>query len=53
MLNFQPGQSNVPNTELDRNVRETEPFQQLSDWLATTCLVYIPPTLGSTWALKN
>lgn len=47
MLNFKPGQNNVSNMELDRNVRETEPFQ-LSNWPGTTCLVYIPPTLSYT-----
>lgn len=53
MLNFQPEKSNIPNMELERNVKETEPFQQLSDWPGTTCMVYIPPTLCYTWALKN
>lgn len=41
MLNFHPKQSNVPNTELDSNVGETEPFQQQGDWPGTICLLYI------------
>lgn len=53
MLNFQPKQSNIPNIELDSNVREKEPFQRQNDWSGTISLLYIPPTLCYTWAIKK